>query len=314
MHTVRRAGPADLSAVCAIWNAIWPNRSTDVEEMERGDRTLPEPMRELRWLAESNGVPAGMAWAFRPAGHFHEGKWIVEVAVDPAFRGQGIGADLYRVAHQHVAEQGILHLSSQVQEGDEIAIGFAERRGFRELNRTFLSELDLATVDPAALAQRVQQAAGYRFASMADLDSPEFRHRFHELFEVVRKDVPRPEPPVRMEFSFFEEQVLEEPNFLWQESQVALYGEDLVGFTGVYRGAREGWIDQWTTGVLREHRGKGVAFGLKAACALQILNSGFRAISTDNSSENVAMLAINEKMGFVRSVAVLTVRTALSNA
>jgi len=236
---------------------------------------------------------------------------MVNVGVFESSRNQGLGAALFEAANAFVLNAGQIHRTTRVREDDAVSIAFAERRGFQEIHRDFESSLVLQKVNIDHLRVEVD---GIRFASLAEMDSPDFRRRFHELFEVVRVDIPRPEPPVRLTYQFFEDHVVGDPNFLLEGSFVALDCDELVGLTGIYRGNNEGWVDQWLTAVLREYRGRGIAQALKAHCILWAKGAGFESIHTDNNSLNAPMLNVNTQLGFVRSAAVLTMRTEESSS
>jgi mycothiol synthase len=81
-----------------------------------------------------------------------------------------------------------------------------------------------------------------------------------------------------------------------------------VGFTGAYKGAREGWVDQWLTAVTREVRGRGIATALKVRQLEAAQALGFSTVRTDNDTRNTAMLAVNGKLGFVRQPAALVMK------
>ncbi len=306
MTQVRLADQSDLPTFCRLWNELWPSEATSVAEQERDDQTLPEPMRAIRWVAEANSFPAGLATAYRPPGQFHLGKWMIYVGVVAPARNQGVGSALFNAANNFVVRAGQIHRTTRVREDDPVSLAFAQRRGFSEIHRDFESSLDLRTVQ---LKDLPQEGGGIKLVSLAELDSPTFRRQFHELFEVVRVDIPRPEPPVRLTFEFFEDQVITDPNFLLEGSFVAFDDREPIGFTGIYRGHSPGCVDQWLTAVRREYRGRRIAYALKAKAILWAKDAGFDKIQTDNNSLNSAMLAINEKLGFERSAAVLTMRT-----
>jgi predicted GNAT family acetyltransferase len=71
----------------------------------------------------------------------------------------------------------------------------------------------------------------------------------------------------------------------------------VVGMTrSVITDAGEVWTE--FTGTRRAWRGKGIAKALKATLLVREARRGSTSMMTSNSSENAAMLAINEKLGF----------------
>lgn len=305
---LRRATQEDLQSYCHLWNAVWPNWALEAAQLARDDRTLPEPMRARRWLAAVDGEDVGFAVAQRPAGTFHLGKWRIDIGVASGWRGRGIGAALASEAEAHVSEADLVHVSTRVREGDAASLRFARSRGFREVHRDFESLLDLEEADAGTLEGLTRCPEGYRLASLSELDSPSFRTAFHALFEAVRVDIPRPEPPVPLTFTFFVNQVLKDPDLLHAGSWFALHGDEPVAFCGIFRGGNEGWADQWLTAVASPHRGRGLAVAVKAATVLWAKRAGFTTIRTDNNSENRRMLAINDRFGFRRCAAILLMR------
>jgi GNAT superfamily N-acetyltransferase len=279
-----------------------------VPELERDDATLPEPMRAIRWIAIDGEVCLGFAEAYRPAAYFDTHKWMLQIGVLPEHRGRGVGRQLHDAAWAYVRQEGVSVISTRVKEEDPASLAFATERGFSEINRDFESLLELQRVDEAQMNRMVARIGEIELVPFSKLDSAEFRLVFHELFEDVRRDIPRPEPPVRLTFDFFQRQVIEDPLFLRDGSFVALDAGAPVGLSGVYQGANEGWVDQWLTAVQRSHRGRGIAQALKAKTVLWSKEAGYTTLRTDNNSANAAMLSINDRFGFKRSAAILTMR------
>ncbi|MBA3725072.1 MAG: GNAT family N-acetyltransferase [Armatimonadetes bacterium] len=132
----------------------------------------------------------------------------------------------------------------------------------------------------------------------AEVDSTEFRHKWHELFEVLRKYVPRLEPPTPFSYEQFEEMFVVDPDFLWDISQVARDKEKLIGFTYLYRSDVEAELFQAQTAVHRDYRGRGIAKALKARSAKRAIEAGYRTVRADNDTRNAPMLAINARLGY----------------
>jgi GNAT superfamily N-acetyltransferase len=69
---------------------------------------------------------------------------------------------------------------------------------------------------------------------------------------------------------------------------------------------------QGVTGVLREYRRRGIATALKVKTIEYARNHGYRFIVTQNASVNAEMLALNEKLGFKRSVGIITMERKIA--
>lgn len=256
------------------------------------------------WIAMVDGTDVGFGECHRDVGSYHPLKWTTAVCVLPEFRERGVGAQLYERAMAFVDSQQGISVTSRVLDTEPESLGFAGRRGFSEAKRDFESVLELEKVDPASL--RVVECDGIEIVAASTVDSDDFRRAWHELFEVVRVDTPRAEPPTRMSFEQFDEIVLSDTEFSWDASQVAFADGILVGFSGIYRTDVPSQLWQWLTAVRRDFRGKGVAKALKAKGALWAIDHGYKTIRTDNDTRNGPMLAINKWLGYRPLVGTIT--------
>ncbi len=297
----------DYGSFCELWNSVWPNVAKDVDELRRDD-AFPVHLRTTRWLASLDGADVGFAEAYRPAGSYHEANWLIEVGVKRDLRGKGTGTQLFRQALNFVELAGMEIADTRVSGEDEHSLLFAGRRGFSEVSRDFESVLDLCTCDREFLQNLAAAAQELEIKPIVVCDSPEFRRLLHEAFEEVRKDVPRMDPPVPLTLEFFLQATLEDPAFLMEGSHVLMDGEHIAGFAGLFQGATEGRIDTWLTSLRRPYRGRGLAQAMKAKTILWAIENGYASIRTDNNSANTSMLAINDKFGFQRCAAILTMR------
>ncbi|HID90944.1 TPA: ribosomal-protein-alanine N-acetyltransferase [Candidatus Bathyarchaeota archaeon] len=121
---VRRFSPRDLDGVI---------------EIERDSFKYPYDRRVFAYyrfaspdgflVAEVEGKVVGYVIASTPP-LMSEGK-LVSIAVDPSYRGAGIGGELMRRAIEHLREAGRKRVSLEVRESNVAAIKFYEGFGFR---------------------------------------------------------------------------------------------------------------------------------------------------------------------------------------
>jgi RimJ/RimL family protein N-acetyltransferase len=88
------------------------------------------------------------------------------------------------------------------------------------------------------------------------------------------------------------------PSFLPDACFIALKDGAFVGYSNLL--AIEAGYSIDMTGVLRAFRGNGVATALKLRGIRYAQEHGNRRLWAVNDSVNVAMLALNQKLGFVR--------------
>ncbi len=300
----------DLSQVVQIQNAVVPLQAQSKNELEHDLTKLEENVRPVFIVAQEYGTVIGAANHHRFAGAYHPNKFGIELWVQPQSQGRGIGSALYAALLEKLAPLEPMSINTQVRESDARAMRFAQSRGYNEIKRDFESLLDIGNFLTAPYQAKILnlESSGVQLVTWQEADSLERRQEFHEVFETVRLDVPRAEPATRITFEFFNENILSDGETLQEASFYALENNKIIGFTGCFRGAREGWVDQWLTATTREARGRGIATALKIKQIEVAQKLGFNTIRTDNDTRNTAMLAINNKLGFVRQPAVLVMK------
>ncbi len=92
--------------------------------------TSLDPKWDLPLIAWVGEIPAGMAWGYVTRDRKGEGQ-LLQMWVDPRFRGRGIGAGLVRRVVDWARSLGLLSLSLGVSETQPEARRLYERCGFR---------------------------------------------------------------------------------------------------------------------------------------------------------------------------------------
>ena len=144
-------------------------------------------------------------------------------------------------------------------------------------------------------AQRKLEGRGIAIATVAELGGETFLRRLHLVGQGASADIPGsyeyvPEP--------YEEWVvwLQSPSVHLDRLWVATLGGDPIGYS--FLAYRPSVVETGFTGVLREHRGKGVARALKLETLVQAIELGVTTVETDNDSENAPILHLNEALGY----------------
>ncbi len=127
--------------------------------------------------------------------------------------------------------------------------------------------------------------------------------KLYELEWLIVKDLPNSEPPTKVPFEEFQK-VWERTNLVPDAWFVALDKGEYVGSTDVWLSKAEPHLLYvGLTGVVRSHRGRGIATALKLRSVEFARQQGFKEIRTWNESNNKVILDINDRMGFVRQPA-----------
>ena len=161
---------------------------------------------------------------------------------------------------------------------------------------------------PALEARLEAQGIHLLTASELALKDPDnWRAQLHALFSEVRLDVPRSEPPTPISLSQFLAQVLDDEDFIPDAYFLAETAQDgLIGLSDLYLTSASPDLLIGLSGVRRSWRRRGVATALKLRSLAYARQRGVGRVWTDNESGNTAILSINDRMGFVRESALLS--------
>jgi mycothiol synthase len=307
---IRPFTEADIEAAVPIWNLLNPDWPTSVPEVLDDYRKHDPKYLFESYVAELDGRLIGVGEYDQSVSSYHPQKFLVTFYVHPDFHGQGIGKALYEKVLESLKPHHPISARVQVRESSTRALRFFAERGFVETKRDWVSVLDVASCDltPYEELESTLTSQGIAFTTLGDLQKkdPEALRKFHELFSEVRLDVPRSEPATPISYEFFVDNVINAPDFSGDLFLVALDGEKYIGFSGMYPFGETNMLDQWLTGVKREYRKRSIALALKIRSIHFAKENSYVSIRTDNDSTNVGMLAINDKLGFKRGAANLS--------
>jgi ribosomal protein S18 acetylase RimI-like enzyme len=145
MLIVRRATEADLGAIVQSWGELMDFHgrldpffrvSNGATEAYRAfARQNLRKRQTLLLVAEVNGIVVGHALGeavkyppIYPRSRYAE---IIEIAVTPSYRRQGIGSRLLQALTEHFRSEGICHFEAGVVTANSLARRFWEKAGFR---------------------------------------------------------------------------------------------------------------------------------------------------------------------------------------
>jgi len=299
------AAPADYPAIAEVRNAAAPPGDTRAhpDELERWDTSLHERYARRRYVLRWRGRVVGTASRVIPLDFYHPRKFYVDVVVHPDHQRRGLGSTLY----DHVIKDlpvRPLCLRSGCREDQMRGTRFLEQRGYREEERTWESILEFDAFDPSTFESPARRFAelGLDVRTLSEIQrDPEWRQKLYDLFTDTERDQPLPESYTRPPFDAFFRIFDNSPGRFSEGFLVAVEGDHYVAVTLLEEEAAE--PDQLFTaftGVRREHRGHGIALGLKLRAVAVARTMGRKRLPTFNSSRNEAMLAINQRLGFVK--------------
>lgn len=253
------------------------------------------------WVAIRNNVIVAAAqvvhFGSQPVGHYR-----VNLAVDPAWRGQGIGQVFWLQVHDYLLGQGAARLICDLNDRHEAGLRFAQRQDF-VLERQHIGSalaLDGFNYERFAEVETAVLASGIRIHPFSHFgNSPESQRQLYEVNRIAEIDNPGVLDPTFPSFERWRGIVLDALWFDPDGQFVAVDGDTFVGLSSVFHKEGDEEADTKLTGVLRAYRGRKIALALKLAVIRYAQTRGAKRLVTSNDSNNVPMLAINRKLGFV---------------
>jgi GNAT superfamily N-acetyltransferase len=261
-------------------------------EVTAGDR--------LGWVAQSPaGHPLGSAFLRLPAGSPVE----LVLAVHPAERRHGVGTRLLEAASNATRAAGRSALVCGPVEVYSPGDGFLVARGLRAVLRLTYTRIELATAE----LPEVSPPAGYRLAAWRGVVPDDLAEAFVSARPAM-DDMPMdamavtPEPWDVDRVRRVARAVADRGEHLDTVAAVDESDGAIVAFTEVVIPAGcTGDGQHYGTGVLRDHRGQGLATWLKVE-AIRRVRADFPELSgllADTADSNTAMRRVNEALGYV---------------
>jgi GNAT superfamily N-acetyltransferase len=256
----------------------------------------------LRYAACVDEVVVGYGNIDKPAVTLFP-QFRIWLTIDAAHRRSGCGRQFYDfLAHQAI-ELGAQEFISECKDNDPDSLTFAQNRGFEIRRHAFESHLDLKTWNPEILLPIVQEvkAQGIRFTSLeAEGNTETAQRKLFALNTAAAGDNPSSDGRSRNTFENFKSKILSADWFRADGQILAVKGERFVGLSAI--GFESDGVTAFNafTGIDQAYRGRKIAQALRILATQYAISKGAQVVVTDNDSENAPMLAINDKMGYVR--------------
>jgi GNAT superfamily N-acetyltransferase len=297
----------DTARYVEINNLIFSPERTTVEQELYWESIYPRENPRQRWTAENeDGQAVGFGSCLRPFWMDAPGVYWLGITVHPEWQRHGIGQAMLAALESFARQQGATILRTDYREDFAATSRFLERADFTNIGMRYESVIDVQTFDETPFLPIFEGAgqAGYRFTTLAEElpITPEADRRLYELIFATAAEVPFPGGAVYHEqFENWRKSNLEGPTSDPAAMFIAKWGEEYVATTTIElpANADEPAITHMT-GVLREHRRRGLATALKVMSFRYLRVRGFREVRTHNDTANPPILNLNQKMGYRR--------------
>jgi GNAT superfamily N-acetyltransferase len=293
----RCADEADEEATLAIYNTVWPWDAVTMNEV----RSFKSQTLDYGdFLGPGGSVAVGVMPRRPDVGY-------VLLTVLPEHRRHGVGSALYREASAWLAERGVHQIDAPVPEDDEASIGFAERRGFQEMERNGRMILDLAALEPPS----IDPPAGIEIITWAE--RPDLARGIYEVACEAFPDVPGIRDALMEPFEDWLAHDMQGSGDLPEATFLALAGSEVVGYSKFsLTAAQPTTANHDMTGVKRAWRGRGIAGALKRAQIAWAKERGYERLATQNELRNEPIRRLNARLGYRPAPGRITMRGPLA--
>lgn len=250
-----------------------------------------------RFAVQVDGVDFGWISLIKPFQSAGDAVWLNLIV--PGEDESVFDAALAYVETQAVELNAAL-LVSPIWEKQAAAVEVLRRRGYEEKRRARFWRLELepnaarlAELRAAARARIEEHGIG--IATAAELGGEAVYPALHRVNAAAEKDIPTTVPHTPESFETWL-RWMQSPWIFTDRIWVATADGEPVGYS--YLAYRPSLAETGFTGVVREHRNKGIARALKLETLVQAIGLGVQAVETDNDYENAPILHLNEELGY----------------
>ncbi|MEP6752835.1 MAG: GNAT family N-acetyltransferase [Candidatus Dormiibacterota bacterium] len=293
----RPATHDDVTFAAAVATAAEPNHPQVAEELLERWTNTEKSSKVRRFVVQEDGVDCAWISLVQPGDVGGRATYLNLLIPAPA---EHLLPAAVAFGEAQAREMDTATLICTVGEDNEPAVEWLRGDGWNQERRERFWRLDLAVKAERIRelrndAKRKVEATGIVIRNVADLGGESFLPRLLPVSHATVADIPKsveyiPEP--------YEEWVvwMRPPAVLPERIWVAVVDGEPIGYS--YLAYRPSVVETGFTGVLREHRGKGIARALKLETLFQAIDLGVTFVETDNDSENAPILHINEELGY----------------
>jgi mycothiol synthase len=293
----------DYPDLVEVYNAAYPGDPLTERDLHHRDCGRDPWCRFRRWVVEWDGRLVAFAEYDQHPQEYHAQKFVIDSAVHPGHQRQGVGTMLYELLLEALEPFHPIVLRKRLRADLAGGIRFLEARGFRVDRTIWPARLEVTTFDFAPYAALVERVAAQAISlrSLKDLEADTERdQKLYQLLNELYEDVPSSEPRTPLSHTYFCDHRQADPRLLPAGCFVAVHRGEYVGITELKATNAEGELTTGLTAVKRLYRKGGLALALKVQSIAYAKARGCSAIWTSNDALNAPILALNERLGFVR--------------
>jgi len=303
--------PTHYSGIAALYNSIDPQQHLSASDFAEGDRLRDPKFKTQRWVAIEKDEIVGAGYYTQSNWFAHPQKFMIWVGVHPRHQRSGIGSALYETIMHGLRSFDPLALRTHATEDYPQSIRFLEKRGFQEVIRDIPSELNVQAFDLTrftGLEDRFR-GNGIEIKTLPELESdPERNRKLYDLDWELSMSVPGDLAAGmgRRGLDKYVEYAITGPSVIPEGFSVAVKDDEYVGLSHILISKKGSALYQGLTGVTPEYRRLGIGLAMKVRGIKYAQTHGYATLFAENDAKNIPMLAMNERLGFVRKPDLIT--------
>ena len=295
----------DYEAMATIRDQSFHDNRMRAKDFKRIDDYTPQ--EEYDWertIAEWNGKPVGYGLYTRALWLSDPDLYVIGWLTHPDYRNRGIGSTYWNHLKSDVfPSRRISALLADARGDVPGSLGFLEKRGFVQQQKTTESVLDLTSFDLdrySALRAKIAQQ-GIVMTPLSDLieSDPNHMTKLVGLANVLMVDEPTAETQEPVDEELFRNYYMSSDTYYPEGWFIAVHHGDYVGWCAVLPNTEKPeQLSNGITVIARDYRRMGLATAMKAHVIEHAKMMGGTQIRTSNVSTN-PMLTVNRKLGYV---------------
>lgn len=305
------ATPAHYQGIAQVINSIYPENSTSALEIAEGDKRRDPKFKSRRWVAFEKAQIIGTGSYYQSIWFAHPQKFMIWIGVRPVHQRRGIGSMLFETIMHGLQQFDPIALRATATEDLNQSIQFLEKHGFQEVIRDIRSKLNVQSFDLSRftnLDDRLQ-ANGIEIKTLPELENDPGRNRkLYDLDWELSLTVPGDLAAGigRRGIDQYVGYAITGPNALPEGFFVAVKGNEYIGLSHLLSHKKGVSLFQGLTGVKPQYRRLGIGLAMKIRGIAYAKATGHTTIMAENDAKNSPMLAMNEKLGYVRKPDLIT--------
>ena len=294
-----------------VINSLYPENPTSGSEIEAGDQRRDPRFKFQRWVAIEKRQIVGIGSYNQSIWFDHPQKFLAWIGVRPECQRRGIGSRLFETILHGLRPFNPIALRSTATEDRTQSKHFLEQRGFKEVIRDVRSELNVQSFDLSRFSRLEDRfhADGIQIRTLPELiDDPDRNQKLYDLDWELSLSVPGDLAAGigRRGLDQYVEYAITGPYALPEGFFVAVKGDEYIGLSHVLSREKGVSLYQGLTGVKPQYRRLGIGLALKARAIAYAKVTGHITIVAENDAKNIPMLALNERLGYIRKPDLIT--------